>query len=89
MNTNTKLDSVLEAFENGAELTAKQIKTRFNVANPHDAVHQLRGKGYAIYLNARKNSKGETVNRYRLGKPTRRIVAAGIAALGLEGSGLV
>lgn len=88
-NTNTKIDRVLEAFENGVELTAKQLKNRFSVANPHDAIYQLRNKGYAIYLNARKNSKGHTINRYRLGKPTRRVVAAGIAALGIEGAGLV
>jgi hypothetical protein len=78
----TKIDRVFEALVNrGEELTASQIKTRYGVANPHDAVYQIRQMGYAIYLNERKNSKGETVARYRAGKPSRKIVAAGYRAL--------
>lgn len=78
----TKIDRVFEALVNrGEELTASQIKTRYGVANPHDAIYQIRQMGYAIYLNERKNSKGETVARYRAGKPSRKIVAAGYRAL--------
>lgn len=78
----TKIDRVFEALVNrGEDLTANQIKTRYGVANPHDAIYQIRQMGYAIYLNERKNSKGETVARYRAGKPSRKIVAAGYRAL--------
>jgi hypothetical protein len=78
----SKVEKVLEALVvRGEELTAAQIKTRYGVANPHDAVYQIRQLGYAIYLNERKNSKGETVARYRAGKPSRKLIAAGYRAL--------
>jgi predicted transcriptional regulator len=88
-NLMTKTARVLEAFRNGEELTAKQIAARFGAGNPQRVVHSLREKGYCIYLNGRKNSKGHVVNKYRLGTPTRQIIAAGIAALGAEAAGLV
>jgi len=78
----TKVEKVFTALvERGEELTAQQIKTRYGVANPHDAVYQIRQMGYAIYLNEKKNSKGETVSKYRAGKPTRSLIAAGYRAL--------
>jgi hypothetical protein len=81
-NSITKVEKVFEALVvRGEQLTAQQIKTRYGVANPHDAVYQIRQKGYAIYLNERKNSKGETVARYRAGRPSRSLVAAGYRAL--------
>jgi predicted transcriptional regulator len=78
----TKVEKVFTALvERGEELTAQQIKTRYGVANPHDAVYQIRQMGYAIYLNEKKNSKGETVSKYRAGKPSRALIAAGYRAL--------
>jgi LEA14-like dessication related protein len=78
----SKVEKVFEALVvRGEQLTAQQIKTRYGVSNPHDAVYQIRQMGYAIYLNDRKNSKGETVNKYRAGKPSRSLVAAGYRAL--------
>lgn len=87
-NTVTKIDRVLAAFENGETLTTKQIRSRFGFASRnsvHSAVNSLRNRGYAIYTNESTNSKGETVNRYRLGNPTRAMVAAGIEALRIQG----
>ena len=57
MTTNTtKVDKVFEALVvRGEELTAAQIKSRYGIANPHDAVYQIRQNGYAIYLNENKN----------------------------------
>ena len=71
----TMTNKVLEALENGEELTAAQMTARYGVKNPHEAVRSLRNAGYAVYLNARKNSKGEVSHKYRLGKPTRAVVA--------------
>jgi predicted transcriptional regulator len=85
----SKVNQVLQAFKNGEELTAKQISSRFKLSDPHSAVRTLREAGYAIYLNKRTNSMGETYNKYRLGTPTRQVIAAGIAALGVEAAGLV
>ena len=83
----SKTSKVLEAFKNGEQLTAAQISSRYGAGNPHDIVRQLRMKGYSIYLNATTNSKGQVKHKYRLGNPTRAIVAAGIAALGMESVG--
>jgi hypothetical protein len=81
----TKIDRVLEAFENGENLTAKQIQARFQVGNPSALIHQLRSEGFAIYANKSTNSKGESRIKYRLGKPVRKVVAAGYAALSSMG----
>jgi len=77
----TKTDRVLQALMGGEELTAKQIKARFSVGNPAEVVRQLRFKGFAVYSNPKRNSKGETKNFYRLGTPSREVVAAGYRAL--------
>ena len=74
-------DRVIAAFERGTELTAKQITARYGVKNPRALVSGLRMKGYSIYLNKRTNGFGETYSKYRLGTPTRAVVAAGFQAL--------
>lgn len=83
MNTNTtKQGRLLEALKSGEQLTAKQIKARFGIANPTATVSDLRYAGFAVYANDRKTSNG-TVTKYRLGSPSREIVAAGYRALSL------
>ena len=62
-------------------LTAQKMQSVFGVANPSATINELRNEGHAIYLNSRINSHGEKVSFYRLGTPTKRMVAAGIAAL--------
>lgn len=79
---NTKIDRVFEALVlNGEQLTAKQISARYGVANPHDAVYQIRMEGYPIYLNQHKDSKGRVTNKYRFGTPSRELIAAGYKAM--------
>lgn len=82
MMTMTKIDRVLEAFKSGEELTKAQIKARFNVANPRATVSDLRMKGYPIYLNERKTTKGSSL-KYRLGTPSREVIAAGYQYLAM------
>lgn len=66
-------------------LTAQKMQSVFGVANPSATINELRNEGHAIYLNTRVNANGEKVSFYRLGQPTKRIVAAGIAALRSQG----
>ena len=73
---------LLRALQNGSEFTANQIVSRFGIKNPYAVVQNLKLKGYAIYLNKRTNSLGQTYMKYRLGTPSRKVVAAGYAALG-------
>lgn len=82
----TKQARLLEALQNGAELTAKQITQRFGIANPTATVSDLRFAGFTVYANKRTNKLGGTYTKYRLGTPSRAVVAAGYRAMaqGLE-----
>lgn len=84
MNTTTKSQALLEALRKGEQLTAKQITHRFGIANPTATVSDLRFGGYAIYANKRTNKLGQTFTKYRLGTPTRAVVAAGYKALATQ-----
>ena len=80
--TTTKATKVIAALENGTELTAKQISARYGVKNVRALMSSLRMQGYPVYLNKRVSSfDGETYMKYRLGTPTRAVIAAGYRAL--------
>jgi predicted ArsR family transcriptional regulator len=81
--TLTKQMRVLEALQSGEQLTAKQIAARFSVKNPTATISNLRFEGYAVYANKHTDTKGRVSTKYRLGKPSREIVAAGYRALAL------
>lgn len=74
---------MLEAFKSGEELTAAQIKQRFSIKNPTATVSDLRYEGFALYANKRTDSKGRVTTKYRMGTPSREIIAAGYRALAL------
>ena len=78
----TKTAKVIAALENGTELTARQIESRYSVANARALISSIRMQGYPVYLNKRVSTfNGETYSKYRLGTPTRSVVAAGYQAL--------
>ena len=49
--TTTKATKVIAALENGTELTAKQISSRYGVKNARTLISSLRMQGYPVYLN--------------------------------------
>ena len=81
----TKVISALEKTDPG--LTANEMKNRFGVTNARALVTHLRQNGFAIYLNKtpkytdRNGNVKKGVSRYRLGTPSRAIIAAGYKAL--------
>ena len=78
----TQATKVATALVNGAELTAKQISSRYGVKNVRAVISKLRSEGFSIYLNKRVSSfDGESYMKYMVGTPTRAVVAAGYAAL--------
>jgi len=82
MTVVTKEARVLSALQTNTKgLTAAQMTSRFGVANPTATVTALRQKGYAIYANRMTNKGGETRTFYRLGTPSRAVVAAGYRAI--------
>lgn len=58
--------SLARAFTTGVTLNSTQITQLFGLRNPAEAVRTLRSQGYCIYTNK---------NGYRLGTPTKRMVA--------------
>jgi len=82
MITKTKTQRLVEAFNSGEELTSKQISARFGIANPTATVSDLRLRhGYAVYANRKTDTKGRVSTKYRIGTPSRAVVAAGYRAL--------
>jgi len=85
MSVKSKVLSYLSKDSEYNTLTVNKMRSVFGVANPSALINELRTEGHAIYLNTRINSKGEKVSFYRLGTPTKRMIAAGIAALRSSG----
>jgi len=79
--TLTKQQRLLGALQNGEQLTAKQIRARFGIANPTATVSNIRFSGFSVYANKHSDSRGRITTKYRLGRPSREIVAAGYRAL--------
>lgn len=77
----SNINRVLEALRSGEELTGKQIRARFGVANPRATVSALRMEGFPIYLNKYIDTNNRVTYKYRLGTASRKVVAAGYKAL--------
>ena len=77
----TKTQRVLNFLKNGYDLTDGQAESRFGIANMSAVASYLRKQGYAVYRN-RKNTRSGEIRVYRLGTPSRAVVAAGYAAIG-------
>jgi hypothetical protein len=75
----------LETFlKTGATVTAKQITSRFGLKNPHEAIRQLRQDGVCVYSNATTLSDGTKATKYRIGTPSKAMVAAAARLAGAE-----
>ena len=85
MTTKSKVLSYLSKDSAYNTLTPAKMQAVFGVANPSATINELRNEGHAIYFNSRVNANGDKVSFYRLGTPTKRMVAAGIAALRQHG----
>lgn len=79
--TTTSTDRVLTYFRSGNTLTDAQARARFGVRNMSALASNLRFKGYAIHNNVYTNDRGNRISAYRLGAPSREVVAAGYRAL--------
>ncbi len=84
MTTKEKVFNYLSKNGTYNTLTAAKMQRLFGVRNPSATINELRNEGNAIYLNTRVVN-GERVSFYRLGTPTKRMVAAGIQAIRSQG----
>ena len=80
----SKQAKLLNYLQTGAEVTARQISGSFGLKNPHGSIHSLREQGHCIYSNKAKLADGTQTTKYRIGKPSRRMVAAANALLGAD-----
>lgn len=83
INQGTKTSKVLNALQSGERLTASQAKKRFGVGNLSAEVSRIRQAGFAVYGNKRVAGNHVEVTEYRLGTPSRRLIAAGYRAMAL------
>jgi hypothetical protein len=72
----SKTQKVLELLETGKSVSWKTLRTRFDLTSPRAMVDKLRAAGNMIYIN--KTAQGTF---YRLGTPSKAIIAAGIKKL--------
>jgi len=78
----SKQAKLLAAFQAGNEFTAKQITASFGLKDPIATVRSLREAGHCIYGNPATLYTGEQTTKYRLGTPSRRMVAVAARMVG-------
>ena len=83
INPETKTFKVFQALQKGESLTAADARKRFGVGNLAAEASRIRQHGFAVSANSRKAGNGVQVTEYVLGKPSRKVVAAGYRALAL------
>jgi len=76
----TLQSKVLKTLQSGKQFTAGQMAGIFRSTDTSvsSRISELRSQGYSIYSNVAKNGK----TAYRLGTPSRAMVAAAFAASG-------
>lgn len=72
----SKTQKVLNLLSSGKPVSWKTLRNRFDLVSPRAMIDKLRLEGNMIYIN--KTSKGTS---YRLGTPSKAIIAAGIKKL--------
>jgi len=72
----TKTEKVRNLFSKGQSVTWKTLRNKFDLTSPASMVGKLRNEGMMIYEN--RTSTGVA---YRVGTPSKAVIAAGQAAL--------
>jgi len=67
----------------GETLTAAEAKKRFGIGNLSAEASRIRQAGFAIYANRRVAGNGVAVTEYKMGKPSRKVIAAGYKAISM------
>ena len=60
----------------GNSVSWTDAQKKYNLKSPRSVVNKLREDGHCVYIN--KTTKGTS---YRIGNPSKALIAAGIAAL--------
>ena len=82
-NEDTKTFTLFTALRTGEAITPAAAAKRFGIKNISAEVSRVRQGGFAVYANQRVAGNGVRVTEYQMGKPSRKIVAAGYKAMAL------
>jgi len=85
MSAKQKILKFLSKKDGFNTLTVAQARARFGIENVSARIGELRKEGHAIYTNTKTLKDGRTIQYYRLGKPSRAVVAAGVEYMRLQG----
>jgi len=66
----------LNALLRGESVTWKEAQSKFNLSRPRAVVDKIREEGHCVYIN--KNKSG---TYYRIGTPSKALIAAGFSVL--------
>jgi len=72
----TKKEKVLNLLSKGRPVTWTSLRKRFDLTSPRAMIDQLRTEGHMVYINTTP-----TGTSYRLGRPTKAIITAGLTSL--------
>ena len=80
--TNTQTARLVSFLTTGRNITSGQAFSKFGIRNmPATASNLRRNQGLAVYANKRTTVSGNSISVWRLGTPSRAVVAAGYRAL--------
>jgi len=82
-NVDTKTYKVFSAIQAGETLSPSEAKHRFGVKNLSAEISRVRAAGFCVYANQRTAGNGVKVTEYQIGKPSRKLIAAGYKAMAL------
>ena len=82
-NENTKTFKLFNALRSGERITASTAEKRFGIKNISAEVSRIRQNGYAVYADNRVAGNHVRVTEYRLGTPSRKLIAAGYRAMAM------
>ena len=83
-NPESKSFKLFQALHNGEALTESQISARFGLKNPTATISSLRlNHGVCVYANEHFDTHNRRTVKYAIGKPSRKLIAAGYKAMSL------
>lgn len=79
-----KKDKLVKFLSTGSGVTARQITSSFGLKNPQEAIRKLRNEGYCVYANKTKLADGTQTVKYRIGTPSKRMIAIASRVAGAQ-----
>ena len=71
----TKTFKLQQALQAGEAITASVAAKRFGIKNISAEVSRIKANGYVVAKSTRKAGNGVQVTEYKLGHPTRELIA--------------